>query len=128
VLEGVAHAFRDARDALAGAGTALAAADVIGGGARSDLWCDVLAGMLDVPLRRVDGAAHGPALGAARLAQSAWTGRSDFARPRAGRVFEPRPALVRRYDDAHARWSDLYGLVRRAPAVPSASIALDIAA
>jgi xylulokinase len=115
VLEGVAHAFRDARDALAGAGTQVAAADVIGGGARSDLWCELLASMLDIPLRRIDDASHGPALGAARLAQAALGGTVDFARPRATRVFEPRPALVRRYDEAHAGWSQLYPLVRRLP-------------
>jgi xylulokinase len=119
VLEGVAHAFRDARDALAGAGTHVAIADVIGGGARSDLWCDMLASMLDIPLRRIDDASHGPALGAARLAQAALTGRGDFPRPRASRVFEPRPALVHRYDEAHAGWSQLYSLVRRVPGSPS---------
>ena len=116
VLEGVAHGFRDARDALAAAGTGLAAADLIGGGARSDLWCDVLANMLNASLRRVDDASHGPALGAARLAQAALTGRADFPRPRTGRIFEPRPALAHRYDEAHERWSELYPLVRRAPA------------
>jgi xylulokinase len=115
VLEGVAHAFRDARDALASAGTRLDSADVSGGGARSDLWCDVLANMLDVPLNRADDAAHGPALGAARLAQAALTGRMHFPRPPTRRVFEPRPALVRRYDEAHDRWSDLYPLMRRFP-------------
>ena len=122
VLEGVAHAFRDARDALASAGTRLLAADLIGGGARSDLWCDVLASMLDIPMRRVDDASHGPALGAARLARAALTGCTDFPRPRAGRVFEPRQALVARYDEAHARWSELYPLVRRVPgAAPAAT-------
>lgn len=127
VLEGVAHAFRDARDALAGAGTCIAVADVIGGGARSDLWCDVLANMLAIPLRRIDDASHGPALGAARLAQAALTGRSDFPRPRAGCTFEPRPALVRRYDDAHVRWSSLYSLVRQAPAAAPALTEPDLA-
>ena len=115
VLEGVAHAFRDARDALASAGTRVSQADLIGGGARSDLWCDVLASMLNIPLNRIDDASHGPALGAARLAQAAFSGRAHFPRPRAGRLFEPRPTLVQRYDEAHARWSGLYSLVRQAP-------------
>ena len=88
---------------------------MIGGGARADLWCDVLASMLNIPLRRIDDASHGPALGAARLARAALTGHSHFARPHATRTFEPRPALVRRYDDAHLRWSALYSLVRQAP-------------
>jgi xylulokinase len=128
VLEGVAHAFRDARDALAVAGTRLEAADLIGGGARSDLWCDVLASMLNVPLLRVDGAAQGPALGAARLAQAALSGQHSFPRLHAGRIFEPRPALVQRYDDAHERWSGLYRLVRRAPAARPTPFELESAA
>ncbi len=116
VLEGVAHAFRDARDALAADGTHVATADLIGGGTRSDLWCDVLANLLGMPLRRVDGATHGPALGAARLAQAALTGERQFQRPSAGTVFEPRAPLVARYDEAHARWSQLYRLAREVPA------------
>jgi hypothetical protein len=32
---------------------------------------------------------------------------------------------VQRYDEAHARWSDLYGLVRRVPAAPATSLAMD---
>ena len=125
VLEGVAHAFRDARDALAAAGTHVAAADLIGGGTRSDLWCDVLANMLNIALRRVDGATHGPALGAARLAQAALTGEQRFPRATAGRVFEPRAPLVQRYDEAHARWSHLYRLARQVPPVSSESTTQD---
>jgi xylulokinase len=121
VLQGVAHAFRDARDALAAAGTRLVAADLIGGGTRSDLWCDLLANMLGIPLRRVDGATHGPALGAARLAQAALSGELHFPRPATGRVFEPRAALVQRYDDAHAQWSQLYRLVHQVPAARTQS-------
>lgn len=115
VLQGVAHGFRDARDALAEAGSRVAAADLIGGGTRSDLWCDLLANMLDLPLRRVDDATHGPALGAARLAQAARSGAAHFPRPTGGRVFEPRPVLARRYDEVHAQWSALYRLAREVP-------------
>jgi xylulokinase len=125
VLEGVAHAFRDARDALAAAGTHIAAADLIGGGTRSDLWCDVLAQMLNLPLSRVDGATHGPALGAARLAHAALSGEPHFPRAASGRVFEPRPPLVRRYDDAHERWSTLYRLLRQVPAAAPQNTAED---
>lgn len=115
VLQGVAHGFRDARDALAEAGSRVSRADLIGGGARSDQWCNLLANMLDMPLRRVDGATHGPALGAARLAQAACSGTARFPKPNAGRVFEPQPALARRYDEAHEKWSTLYRLARDVP-------------
>ena len=126
VLEGVAHAFRDARDALASAGTGITTADIIGGGARSDLWCDVLANMLGLSLRRVDQASHGPALGAARLAQAALAGGDmAFPRPGAGHVFEPRPDLVARYDEAHASWSRLYPLLRQAREPSSAPFEQD---
>jgi xylulokinase len=122
VLDGVAHAFRDARDALAAAGTPLHGADLIGGGTRSDLWCDVLANVLAIPLRRVEGATHGPALGAARLAQAALAGEARFPRPREGRMFEPRAAVVQRYDEAHARWSNLYPLARQLAPAGSESV------
>src|SRR6202000_532041 len=46
VLEGVAFAFADCRDALAAAATAIASADVIGGGSRSRFWLEVLANVL----------------------------------------------------------------------------------
>ena len=91
-------------------------ADVIGGGARSDLWCDVLASMLDIPLRRVDDASHGPALGAARLAQAALTGRTRLPaaarRPRL-RAAARAGASLRRSARSAGRRS--IPLVRQAP-------------
>jgi xylulokinase len=116
VLEGVAFAFRDARDALASAGTHLAQADLIGGGARSEAWSQVLADVLDMPLHQVEGSQHGCALGAARLARAAVDGALVFPKPRRLRSFEPDAQRARRYDQAHARWQQLYGLVRQAPA------------
>ena len=85
----------------------------------------LLANMLDVPLYRAGDASHGPALGAARLAQAALTGRMHFPRPLARRIFEPRPDLVRRYDEAHQRWSGLYPLMRRVPGVAASSVDLE---
>jgi xylulokinase len=115
VLEGVACAFRDARDVLAGAGTPLCEADLIGGGARSALWCQVLADVLDMPLHQVEGSEHGCALGAARLARTAFDGEPLFPKARRLRSFVPDASRARRYDDAHARWQSLYGLARRVP-------------
>ncbi|MEO8057425.1 MAG: xylulokinase [Burkholderiales bacterium] len=115
VLEGVAYAFRDARDALASAGTRLAEADLIGGGARSAFWCEVLANVLDMPLHQIEGSEHGCALGAARLARAAVDGELVFPKPARVRSFEPAAALARQYDEAHARWQDLYRLMRHAP-------------
>jgi xylulokinase len=124
VLEGVAYAFRDARDALASAGTTIAEADLIGGGSRSAFWGEVLANVLDMPLHQREGSDHGCALGAARLARPAAEGGAvHAAKARLVRTFEPRPALVRRYDETFRRWRSLYGLLRQTPA-PSDALAV----
>ncbi len=115
VLEGVAYAFRDARDALASAGTHLREADLIGGGSRSSFWSQVLASMLDMPLHQIEGSEHGCAFGAARLARAAAGGDASFAKPRRLRSFEPDRALAQQYDEAHRRWQDIYALLRHAP-------------
>ncbi|MGH8798444.1 MAG: FGGY-family carbohydrate kinase, partial [Caldimonas sp.] len=115
VLEGVAYAFRDARDALAAAGTRIGEADLIGGGSRSAYWGEVLASVLNLPLHQLETSEHGCALGAARLARMAFEGEVRAAKPRRLRTFEPRPALARQYDESHRRWQALYGLLAHAP-------------
>ena len=68
VIEGVAFAFADGLDALREAGTQPQRLLAIGGGARSDVWLQMLADVLALPIDRPVGAEVGPALGAARLA------------------------------------------------------------
>uniref|UniRef100_UPI000A1066EB xylulokinase n=1 Tax=Salibaculum halophilum TaxID=1914408 RepID=UPI000A1066EB len=67
VLEGVAFAFVDNRDALAATGTTIRRALALGGGARSAYWLDLLAAALGVPLDVPQAGDFGAALGAARL-------------------------------------------------------------
>ena len=109
VLEGVAYTMRDAQQALAGAGTQLAQADIIGGGARSPLWCQLMADVLGLPLHQVAESEIGCALGAARLARMAAGASLDsLAKPARVRSFEPRPDQVRRHAERHAHWQRLY--------------------
>jgi xylulokinase len=73
---------------------------VIGGGARSPLWVQVLADVLGVPLARYQGGEKGPAFGAARLGRAAATGEPIgriATRPALLDVAEPRPALTAAY-------------------------------
>ncbi|WP_288253126.1 xylulokinase [uncultured Hydrogenophaga sp.] len=116
VLEGVAYAFRDAKDALASAGTHIRTADLLGGGARSAQWSQILADVLGIPLHQIEDAEHGCALGAARLARAAAGGGDDFAKPRRLRSFEPDRERRRRYEESHRRWQSLYALARQVPA------------
>ncbi len=110
VLEGVAYALRDCQAALADAGTVLAEASVLGGGARSAHWVQVLADVLNLPLYQVAESEHGGALGAARLARMAAGDGVDVARaPRRLRSFEPRASEARRHAEQHARWQLMAG-------------------
>ena len=67
ILEGVAFSLRDAKEAL-GVDRSNTQPGFIGGGARSKLWSEILATVLDMPLICPEGADYWPALGAARLA------------------------------------------------------------
>ncbi len=92
VLEGVAFALADGMDALREAGTNIAQLSVIGGGARSHYWGRIIAGALNVRLVYLEGGEVGPALGAAKLAQMAVTGRdaaSVCTAPPIAHIIEP---------------------------------------
>ncbi len=110
VLEGVAYALRDCQDALADAGTVLADAAVIGGGARSAHWVQTLADVLRLPLHQLAESEHGGALGAARLARmAAGGGGVELAQPpRRLRSFEPRASAAARHDTRYVRWQALH--------------------
>ncbi len=96
VLEGVAFALADGLAALQGAGTQIHQLSVIGGGARSSTWGQIIASVLDTNLAYLDGGEVGPALGAARLAQIAVTGGNpaDICQaPPISHIITPNPQL-----------------------------------
>ncbi|MFT2604058.1 FGGY-family carbohydrate kinase, partial [Escherichia coli] len=68
VLEGVAFSMVDGLDALRAAGTDVAELSLVGGGARSAYWAQLLADALQVRVVTHVGSEAGGALGAARLA------------------------------------------------------------
>ena len=92
VIEGVAFGLADGLQALRDAGTVVRRLALVGGGARSPHWAQMLADVLDVELQTVDGAEAAGAMGAGRLAWLA-LGRDeqDVCRPPAPReLFRPR--------------------------------------
>jgi xylulokinase len=109
VLEGVAFALADGQAALTAAGTAIGAVCVIGGGARSRLWGEILASVLGRSLRYPEEADVGPAFGAARLGRLAVTGE-DVA---GVCVAPPIRDLVEPDPGREAILADRYGLYRR---------------
>ncbi len=66
VIEGVAFSLRDGAGALEDRGYAAETVKLIGGGARSDLWCQAIADVLARPVTRIDVPA--PSYGTALLA------------------------------------------------------------
>ena len=105
VLEGVAFALRDCRDALAATGTRIESLVAVGGGSRSDYWLRVIATALDHPLSIPEAGDFGAAFGAARLGQMAATGDLTTATPpRTTRTVAPDRALAAAFDEGHARY------------------------
>ena len=115
VLEGVAYSFADALDCLRAADTDVAEAAMIGGGARSALWMQILSDVLGLPVHRYQGGETGPAFGAARLARLAITGEAVAdvcTKPAIRDRAEPDAARHAAYREGHARFQSLYRALR----------------
>ena len=112
VLEGVAFAFRDCLRVLGEAGTEVARAFAVGGGANSPVWLGIMASVLGRPLDVSATADVGAAYGAARLGQAAAIASRDPAAlmppPAIARTVEPDPALTRAYADRYDAYRGLY--------------------
>lgn len=67
VLEGVAFALRDSFEILKSLGITVTRTRINGGGAKSPLWCKIMANVLDVKVDKIN-SEEGPAFGAAILA------------------------------------------------------------
>jgi xylulokinase len=112
VLEGVAFALADCQDALLEAGAPIARVALIGGGARSRLWAEIIATVLGRPLLLPHDSVFGPALGAARLARQSIGGDLGKDLSSAAAItIEPRP---RGYPGIDMRREQYRGHYRRA--------------
>ncbi|HEY2253999.1 MAG TPA: FGGY-family carbohydrate kinase, partial [Variovorax sp.] len=111
VVEGVSHGLRDGLDTLARPAGDLV---LVGGGARSLWWAQLLADILEVPLAICEGGEAGGALGAARLAWLADGGSEEAVcrRPAVRRRFEPASGSAGLHAERHTRFSALYAALR----------------
>ena len=115
VLEGVAFALADCRDALADTGTAIDSLLALGGGSRSAYWVAALATALDLPIDIPRDGEFGAAFGAARLGAMAATGAgAEIApRPPIARTVAPQADLVAAFAEGHARHAAAREAVQR---------------
>ena len=107
VLEGVAFALADCRDALAAAGTRIETCVAVGGGSRSEYWLQAVATALNLPLDVPTGGDFGAAFGAARLGMMAATGDTGIATPPPVQyTVAPVAALSDQFNAAHAHYRE----------------------
>ncbi len=114
VLEGVAFALADGLDVLREAGTTVERLAVIGGGARSRYWGEVIAAAMEVELVYLQGGEVGPALGAARLAQIGVDGGGPAeicVAPPVSHTIVPDPALVSALAEKKAAFRQAYSRI-----------------
>lgn len=109
VMEGVAFGLKDGLAAMQGS-TAGGEFVLVGGGARSDAWAQLLASALGCSLRRADGAHAAAAVGAARLAWLADGGdEADVCTsPTGGHVFESEAGEAALLQPRYRRFRALY--------------------
>ena len=112
VLEGVAMNLQVGLQAFVEQGATIDAVDAIGGGARSDLWLQILADVWGLPVRRRSLVDEANALGAAVVGGVGVGALPGFevapTLSSTGRAFTPEPAAHERYAHRYAQFLDTY--------------------
>jgi xylulokinase len=112
VLEGVAYGLRDSLELLRSLGVEARVGRASGGGARSELWLQIVASALGLPLELTaveEGAAYGAAL-LAGIRAGVWrdAGEAVAACMRVRATVEPVESWQRTYEDGYGRFRSLY--------------------
>ena len=112
VLEGVAFAIRDSLEVARSLGLDLRKSRICGGGAKSPLWCKIMANVCDLELEHIE-SEEGPGYGGAMLAAVACGEFSSVkeAAERLVRVTEtvkPDPEIRDRYEAQYQKFSRIY--------------------
>lgn len=116
VMEGVCYEMRLNQDLLSGCGVDIAPLHATGGGAKSRVWMQMKADVLNVPVTALTTAEAG-ATGSAMLVGVALglypTLEAAAERMvRVREVFQPRPEVHARYEEVYQRYKKLYHAVR----------------
>jgi len=111
VMEGVAFSFADGVDVLDAAGARPVRPLLVGGGARSEFWAQMIADVTGLTIDLASGAEAGAALGAARLgmlAAGAGSVEAVCPRPTIQREFVPGPERAAAHATRLKRYRALY--------------------
>ena len=112
VLEGVAFALRDSLEVAKSLGIPITRTKICGGGAKSPLWCKMIANILNLKVDKIE-SEEGPALGAAMLAAvgcGVYGSVEEIAEKRVKVVdtIEPDPSIAAKYDEKYAQFKQIY--------------------
>lgn len=105
VLDGVALAFLDGQNAMESAQIAIKDISVVGGGAKSLLWGEILASALGRPLHYRKHRNVGGAFGAAALCRF---GKTPLQPEKIEKTLEPNPAMRDSLLQKHSKFTTLY--------------------
>lgn len=112
VLEGVAFALRDSLEVAKSLGIPITRTKICGGGAKSPLWCKMIANILNLKVDKIE-SEEGPALGAAMLAAvgcGVYGSVEEIAEKMVEVVdtIEPDPSIAAKYDEKYAQFKQIY--------------------
>ncbi len=112
VLEGVAFAIRDSVETARSIGVEIPRSNICGGGAKSPLWCTIMANVLGIPLDILV-TEQGPGYGGALLAmvccgRYATVQEATDALVHVSRTIEPDAELTARYEERYQKFKQIY--------------------
>lgn len=115
VLEGVAFGLKDSLNALKSTGVELNTLTAIGGGTKSRYWIELMATVLNIPLKLPNDGEFGAALGAARLALAASTGAAPetfMHGPAIKETIDPVSSMSEQFEEAYGRFQASYPVIK----------------
>jgi xylulokinase len=112
VLEGVSFSLRDILTRVRDLGAKVTTARIIGGGAKSAIWCQMIADILNLKVEKMQ-SSEGPAFGAAILAMVGAGAYKNVEEACAALItitesYSPNPATVADYDKRYPIYVGLY--------------------
>lgn len=116
VLEGVTFGLRDSLEVARSLGIRIDSSRICGGGAKSPLWRQIIAAVMNVKLEIIE-SEEGPGYGAAILA-AVGCGTFESVESACGKLVkvidtvEPDPVLVQKYEEKYQKFKQLYPIMK----------------
>lgn len=116
VLEGVAFAMRDCIETAKTLGIDISRSTICGGGAKSPLWCDIMANVLNIQIMTLE-KEEGPSFGAAMLAAVGCGEYADVFEAakelvKVKKIYTPDKDIAARYDEKYGKFARMYDAIK----------------